>query len=121
MRWLVDHIDNALVRHGPHRLQSFPKLLILTMHTVFKRRAELQREVMHPQQRLLLSELREAIEVYKSSGFRFVSASEVTAGLPTNEQHCLLTFDDGYYNNLEIVPLLQEYDIPAIYLSLIHI
>jgi glycosyltransferase involved in cell wall biosynthesis/peptidoglycan/xylan/chitin deacetylase (PgdA/CDA1 family) len=69
---------------------------------------------MHPQQCLLASHLREAVEALLEAGFVFVSASQVAAGLHPTRRYCVITFDDGYRNNLEAMSLLQKYRIPAI-------
>lgn len=114
MRQILEKIDNALVQYGPVVLRAKPKLIILALHSVWESKITGVAEMMHPQQRLTLGGLRQALEVFSVSGYKFVSAVEVEAGLPTNGQFCLVTFDDGYRNNLDALPVLREFGAPAI-------
>lgn len=66
------------------------------------------------------AQLRSQLEWVRESGYRFVSASQVTewiaAGRRPEPRSLLVTFDDGYVSQLErAVPILRELGIPAIF------
>jgi len=89
-------------------------LLILASHAVLTDEAQCDAGLLLPQQRLTLADLRAAINALKALDYRFVSPVDIEHGLPCGK-HCLLTFDDGYRNNLEAVPLLQGLGVPALF------
>ena len=46
------------------------------------------------------------ITYFREHGYRWVSAREIDAGLPTGGLHAHLTFDDGFANNLRLLEML---------------
>lgn len=60
-----------------------------------------------------IAQYRQIIESFLDAGYIFVSAEMICEGLSANGKFIHVTFDDGYFNNLEILPLLEEYGIPA--------
>ena len=58
---------------------------------------------------------RQFVRDFTNHGYRFVSPREVLDGLETEARAALITFDDGYYNNLRAVPLLEEFHVPAVF------
>lgn len=58
---------------------------------------------------------------FQRAGYRFVSANNILCGLPDGK-YVHMTFDDGYYNNFRILPLLEKYNIPiSLFISSNHI
>jgi len=67
-------------------------------------------------------EFRIHLEWLRSLG-RFVSPEEATHpdALPTDRPHFLLTFDDGYVNNVKLaLPILEHYEVPALFFVSTH-
>lgn len=50
---------------------------------------------------------------FRVLGFEFVTPDAVDAGLRPDGKYAMLTFDDGYHNNLAVLPLLRAHSIPA--------
>lgn len=63
---------------------------------------------------------REFIEYFLEAGYTFVSPDDLVEGLNPDGCYVLSTFDDGYYNNSHVVPLLQEYKTPALFYISTH-
>ncbi len=97
-------------------------LIILLFHSLFKDQSEIERRLIDPQQAITVTHFRRIIEYYLQHDFRFVAPADLVSGLPADHNHILLTFDDGYYNNVRSLPLLREYQVPAVFfVSLNHI
>ena len=58
---------------------------------------------------------RQFVRNFTNHGYRFVSPREILDGLEAEARAALITFDDGYYNNMRAVPLLEEFRIPAVF------
>jgi len=52
---------------------------------------------------------------FQEAGYTFVTPNEVASGLELGGRFVLLTFDDGYFNNLSVMPLLERYRVPAVF------
>lgn len=115
MRGIIRAIDDGVSSHAPCAWGATPKILILCLHSVLANRGQLNRDTHLPQQGLTLGDLKQAVETLQEMGFRFVSAAEVEKGLPVTGKFCLITFDDGYRNNLDALSLLRRYEVPALF------
>ena len=90
-----------------------PGVIALLFHHVFESEAEIAQNVVLPQERITLRQYRQIIEYFLDAGYRFVTPDDLEVGRSQNEKLVMLTFDDGYANNLRILPLLREFDIPS--------
>jgi peptidoglycan/xylan/chitin deacetylase (PgdA/CDA1 family) len=90
-------------------------LLSFLFHGAFEDADELAAGALDPQQGITLPMLRGFIEYFLEQSYRFASPQEIVLGLPRDGRYVLLTFDDGYYNNTRVMPLLKEYNVPAVF------
>lgn len=60
-----------------------------------------------------IDEFAEAIEYFHSQGFQFLRCADLLADLPRNGRFVHLSFDDGYANNLAVLPVLEQFQVPA--------
>ena len=119
----LTHILNQVVQaadHAASRVQvRFGErrgaLITLFFHNVFADEREVALDLAYPQQRTTVEHLRRAIEYYQSAGYRFVSQDEILRGLDPAGRFVLLTFDDGYFNNLRALPLMEKSNVPALF------
>jgi peptidoglycan/xylan/chitin deacetylase (PgdA/CDA1 family) len=109
----VDWLDDRLAAVSLARRRERPGLLGFLFHGVFASRAEVEAGANWPAQPLLAEELGRFIEYFLAQGYRFVSPADVLAGLDTSGHYALLTFDDGYANNLRALPVLASFAVPA--------
>jgi len=90
-----------------------PGVIALLFHHVFENEDEIAQNVVLPQERVTLRQYRQIIEYFLDAGYRFVTPDDLEAGRSQNEKLVMLTLDDGYANNLRILPLLREFDVPS--------
>jgi peptidoglycan/xylan/chitin deacetylase (PgdA/CDA1 family) len=76
---------------------------------------EASQKVLYPgsQKGLTVCHIRSFIEYFLNSGYKFISPKNILDGLRSDENYIMLTFDDGYFNNIRIIPILKEYSVPA--------
>src|SRR5688500_16168803 len=92
-----------------------PALSCFLFHSLFRNHAEISRNVIDPLERTTVAHLRQLIEYYLEHGYRFVSPSQILAGLPADQKCAMITFDDGYFNNTLALPVLEEFNVPAVF------
>ena len=90
-----------------------PSLLILMFHGLFRNKTEAVADDVDPYQPTTELDLRRVIEHFQRSGYHFVSPDKLSLGLRNAPKRVMLTFDDGYANNLRALPILRHYQVPA--------
>lgn len=99
-----------------------PALIGYFLHGLFETRREATCGLVAPYQPVLVSEFRAVIEYYLEHGYRVVSPADILAGLDDDGRYLLLTFDDGYANNMRALPVLRELGVCAtIFVSANHV
>ena len=104
-------VSRAFLRLIPER----NSLLTFLFHGIFLDKKEIARNLVDPQQSITSRDLRGFIEYYLGQDYKFVSPTEVIKGLSADNKYLMLTFDDGYFNHRHVLPLLKEYNIPAVF------
>ena len=90
-----------------------PALLGFMFHSLFADRKEVESGLLDPFQPVTVADLRAFVEIFLEAGYRFVAPADLEAGLDPGGRYGLITFDDGYANNLRLLPILAEFDVPA--------
>ena len=90
-----------------------PTLIVLMFHGLFRNKAEGFCDHVDPYQPFTETDLRRVIEHFQGAGYQFVSPDRLSRGLRAAPKRVMLTFDDGYANNLRALPLLRQYGVPA--------
>jgi peptidoglycan/xylan/chitin deacetylase (PgdA/CDA1 family) len=90
-------------------------LLVFIFHQLYKSKAECSSKLLSPCQPILVEHFRTFIEYYLEKGHKFISPADILTGLKANRKYVLITFDDGYFNNINTLPLLNEYKVPAVF------
>lgn len=86
-------------------------LVILANHHLFRRRSDVAAGLVHPQQALTVDDLSVAIECFLSRGYEFATFRSLRENAA---RQCVLTFDDGYANNVNLLAVLERYRVPAV-------
>lgn len=98
-----------------------PGLLSVLFHALSEEGSDAAIDrVVDPTQTVSLRALDEFIRYFLEAGYSFVSPEEVLDGLPATGRHILITFDDGYWNNLRALPVLEAHGVPALFFISTH-
>jgi peptidoglycan/xylan/chitin deacetylase (PgdA/CDA1 family) len=105
----LDHISQATVGHFR------PKGVVISIlvHSVFLDAEEAESTHIQAQQSITVADLDACIKEFLRIGFSFIAPDASDDQLSDSGQYVWLTFDDGYWNNLRALPLLERYKIPA--------
>src|SRR3954465_14684072 len=113
---LVRTADAAVARLYLSMFRERGALLTFLFHSLSRNHAEIDKTLVEPLQRTTVAQLRTLIEYYQQHEYRFISPDALLDGsLDPDGRYVLLTFDDGYFNNLLALPLLEQYAVPALF------
>ncbi|MEA3408942.1 MAG: polysaccharide deacetylase family protein, partial [Candidatus Eisenbacteria bacterium] len=112
---LTQKIDGGLGRVHARLRGERPALLTFLFHGIFRDRAEIERNLVDPQQEFTLEDFRQFVDYFLTTGYRFVSPDDILGGLDPDQRYVMATFDDGYFNNTRTLPILTEYAVPALF------
>jgi peptidoglycan/xylan/chitin deacetylase (PgdA/CDA1 family) len=90
-----------------------PKLLVFAFHSLLNDEVELGRNQLEPFQLTTVDHLRQCIEYFQDRDYRFVTPECLAQDSAGDERLAMLTFDDGYANNLRAMPVLEAFNVPA--------
>jgi peptidoglycan/xylan/chitin deacetylase (PgdA/CDA1 family) len=90
-------------------------LLCFLFHSLFETEAELRSGVVDPQQGITVGMLRTFLRHFHEQGYGFISPRQILEGLEPGGKYILLTFDDGYFNNVRALKVLEEFNAPAVF------
>ena len=88
-------------------------LLSFLFHSLFESPSEARSGVMDPQQGTTVPMLRRLIEHFQKQRYEFIGPADILKGLRADGRYVLLTFDDGYGNNVRALPVLEAAGVPA--------
>jgi len=91
-----------------------PALLTFLFHSIFENIEAIEKKHIAPQQQITVDIYKEFIEYFLNAGYKFISPNDLDS-LDSSGKYILSTFDDGYFNNSLVVPILQEYKSPAVF------
>jgi peptidoglycan/xylan/chitin deacetylase (PgdA/CDA1 family) len=108
-------LDTKLANVGLRFTREQGTLLIFLFHSLFQNKEEAQSGVMDPQQGITVEMFETFLTHFHANGYRFVSPEEISEGLAEDRKYALLTFDDGYKNNVRALPILEKFEAPAVF------
>ena len=92
-----------------------PALIVFNFHKIFKSKYDIATCGVDPQQGTTTDDFRLFIEYFLAAGYIFIHPEDIPEKLNPQKKYILITFDDGYYNNIYTLPLIKEYKIPVIF------
>lgn len=84
-------------------------------HALFENKSELVKNLADPQQQVTADVFRRFVAYHLEKGYEFVTPADVVKGLTPDQKYIMITFDDGYYNNIRALPVLDEFQVPALF------
>ncbi len=110
---LVRQTDAAMARLYLMCCRERDSLSVFLFHSLFRDESEIDRHRVDPMQRTTIAQFRQFIQYYMDQGYRFITALDVLNGAVQGGRYAMITFDDGYFNNLLALPILEEFNVPA--------
>jgi peptidoglycan/xylan/chitin deacetylase (PgdA/CDA1 family) len=89
------------------------KLLVFYFHGIYENEAQKKLNHIDPQNNLTVSQFIDFIEYFLHHKYQFIKPEDLSEDLPDNKAYVMLTFDDGYFNNILAIEILNKYKIPA--------
>lgn len=117
---LVKAIDLTLARLAPRPART-GDLIVFVFHTLIDRPDDLRADLLDPYQPATVADIDRLVGLLRAHGYTLVNGRDLAAGGVTGPA-AWITFDDGYANNLKLLPLMRERGFPAtIFVSSAHI
>jgi len=111
-RKILKAVDLAIASVLPPVDHDTDALVVLAFHSVLQDQAEGADTAIDPFQPLTLADVESVATRMLARGYRFVTGQDIATGNLSGPA-AWLTFDDGYANNLRLVPLLRRLGVPA--------
>lgn len=112
---LAHYIDSKVAFVGTKIKKESPNLIILLFHELFEHKAECEKDSMFPHEWLTVDHFRQFVIHFLEAGYTFISPDQVKEDLSPEGRYVMISFDDGYYNNQRALPILREFEVPAIF------
>ena len=90
-------------------------LIVLVFHSIFKNDNERNMGLIDPSLGITIDEFHSVVEFFINKGITFISYADLQNGLDKNKKYGMITFDDGYYNNTLILPVLKKFGTPGLF------
>lgn len=91
------------------------QLRVLLYHGLYDDTCSLPPATADPSVFQPLSKLRSELTALKAFGYTFITPNETISVMGKRGKFAMLTFDDGYANNLLALPMLRELQVPAVF------
>ncbi len=91
------------------------QLLIFYFHGLYETSAKKELHHIDPQKNMTVNQFDEFVDYFLSHHYIFLKPEDLLAELNTGNKYVMITFDDGYYNNLLALDILKKYNIPSVF------
>lgn len=110
---IISHIDKIFLDKTKSININKNGIIFLLFHSIFLNEKEIQYNHVDSQYGFTIDEYRYIFEEFLNAGYTFISHKEFINkdNLDSQKKYIYLHFDDGYFNNFYILPLLKEYNI----------
>lgn len=105
--------DGLCAALRPGLVREAPGLITLALHSLCVYKSQLDDPALAPHQNVWIEDFRMLVETMLESGYTAVSPAQVDAGLAPDGRYMMITFDDGYFNNVLALDVLEEFEVPA--------
>src|SRR5437868_282041 len=115
LRTIVETLDERIAGTCVSLSKEEGSLLSFVFHGILEDTNEFDSGVIDPQQKITVNMFREFVAHFRSKSYEFVSPKRIMEGLDPRGKYVLVTFDDGYYNNVKSLSILEEFRVPAVF------
>ena len=108
----LNAVDDLAVATG-HNAAGPESLVNVLFHSLYQNEAQLASRDLAPNQNVTVANFRDFVEKMLESGCTIVSPAQIDAGLAPGRRYLSITFDDGYFNNVLALEVLDQFRFPA--------
>jgi peptidoglycan/xylan/chitin deacetylase (PgdA/CDA1 family) len=90
------------------------QLLVFCFHGLFNSKKQSELNHIDPQHNMTADQFVSFIEYFLNHKYVFIKPEDLVGGIENNHPYAMLTFDDGYFNNMLAFEILEKYKIPAV-------
>lgn len=105
--------DEVCGRFSQLLVRETPSLITVALHSLCSTRSQIDDPALAPNLNVSVDDFRSLVDTMLEDGYIAVSPSQVEAGLDARGKYVMVTFDDGYFNNVLALDVLEQYQIPA--------
>ncbi|HEY5463252.1 MAG TPA: polysaccharide deacetylase family protein [Hanamia sp.] len=87
---------------------------IFYFHGIYASDKERDLNHVDPQNNVTINEFKDFLNYFLEHNYIFIKPEDLLTDLPNGKTYGIISFDDGYFNNLLAVDLLNKYKIPAV-------
>lgn len=91
------------------------QLLVFYFHGLYQSLSQRDLNHIDPQKNMTVSQFHEFVNYFLGLNYTFIRPEDLLSGLEEGKRYALITFDDGYYNNMLALPILEKFNIPAVF------
>ena len=108
----LNAVDDLAVANGRNAAGT-ESLVNVLFHSLYQNDAQLASRDMAPNQNVTVANFRDFVEEVLENGYTLVSPAQIDAGLAPGRRYLSITFDDGYFNNMLALEVLNQFRVPA--------
>jgi len=108
-------VDAKWVKLNMKKGLQLEGLWIFFFHTLLENPRYYHQHNLFPHEYMTVAKFRLLISYFIDNGFQFISPTQLQDISSQRNTYAMITFDDGYYNNHLCLPVLEEYQIPAVF------
>jgi len=91
------------------------QLLVFYFHGLYQSLGQRDLNHIDPQKNMTVSQFNDFVDYFLNLNYTFIRPEDLLADLDTHNRYVMITFDDGYYNNMLALPILEKFNIPAVF------
>ncbi len=91
------------------------QLLVFFFHGLFESEKQRALNLVYPQNNMTVKQFIDFIDYFQRCNYKFILPEEIGEGLSNDQPYAMITFDDGYFNNILAIEILNKYKIPAVF------
>ena len=91
------------------------QLLVFYFHGLYQFLGQRDLNHIDPQKNMTVSQFNDFVDYFLNLDYTFIRPEDLLAGLETHKRYAMITFDDGYYNNMHALPILEKFNIPGVF------
>ena len=111
LHWVEGHAASLWLRYAREK----PGLNVFMFHRIDAEAAPPESHEIMPHQETTVQHFREFIACMTDAGYSFVRPQDLPACRKSPGHYAMITFDDGYFDVLRALPVLEEFNVPAVF------